>query len=501
MTTLDTGHLGRAALVSPGSALAPQDTEARADHLQRRVQLFAQLLFILGVFFLVAGAVHRFVFLHAGPLAHFAPEPALVTHLVMLSLQGLVWMALRRRRFRQNVLRWVDALLLLITLSAVAFQTTHVSLGIHQQPHLLLVLATLTLCMCRAVIVPSEPWFTLGAGFMAVSPALMVAMRAGANSGHSGEILSFAGIWLVAALALTTFTSSVLYGLRRSVAKAQLGQYVIEKKLGEGGMGEVYLARHTLLRRPTAVKLLPPERAGRKTIARFEREVRATSRLSHPNTVSIYDYGHTAEGVFYYAMEYLDGSDLQALVKQHGPLSPARVVHVLAQVAGALAEAHAAGLVHRDLKPANVFLCERGGMPDTVKVLDFGLVKDTTGEPGTAQTDVNVLMGTPAYLSPEAIHSPTEVDARSDIYAVGALGYFLLTGREVFEGNSVVALCIAHLHEKPQAPSRRLGRALPAQLEQLVLGCLEKAPEARPQSASDLRHAFQGMVGSLETMA
>jgi serine/threonine-protein kinase len=275
----------------------------------------------------------------------------------------------------------------------------------------------------------------------------------------------------------------------------QLGQYVIERKLGQGGMGEVYLARHTLLRRHTALKLLPPERAGSTTVARFEREVRATSRLSHPNTVSIYDYGRTREGIFYYAMEYLEGTDLQRLVREHGALEPARVIHILAQIAGALSEAHQAGLVHRDLKPANVFLCERGGLHDTVKVLDFGLVKETRaagglGGPVIGQTDVNALIGTPAYLAPESIHSPAAVDARSDLYAVGAIGYFLLTGSEVFDGSSVVALCIAHLHEKPQSPSERAGRALPADLERLLLSCLEKDPAQRPASAAELRQAL-----------
>lgn len=280
----------------------------------------------------------------------------------------------------------------------------------------------------------------------------------------------------------------MIYGLRESVSQAQqLGQYVIERKLGEGGMGEVYLARHTLLRRLTAVKLLPPERAGEKTVARFEREVRATSRLTHPNTVGIFDDGRTRDGVFYYAMEYLHGLDLQRLVQQQGPLAPARVVHIVAQIAGALHEAHAAGLVHRDLKPANVPLCDRGGQRDTVKVLDFGLVKDNSLEgSGPLQTEVNALIGTPTYLAPESIHSPAEVDARADLYALGAIAYCLLTGREVFEGKTVVALCIAHLHETPVAPSKRLGRELPPRLEALVR-CLNKSPEAPPQSAAALR--------------
>lgn len=284
----------------------------------------------------------------------------------------------------------------------------------------------------------------------------------------------------------------LIHRLRTTPVLGQkIGQYVIERKLGQGGMGEVYLARHTLLRRPAAIKILSPERAGLRTIARFEREARTTSRLSHPNTVAIYDYGRTDEGVFYYAMENLEGTDLEHLVEQQGRLAPERVVHILGQVLGALAEAHAAGLVHRDLKPANVFLCERGGQPDTVKVLDFGLVKETRPERASSiRTDVNVLLGTPAYLAPEAIHSPAEVDARTDLYAVGAIGYYLLTGRPAFAATNLVEQCIAHLQERPQRPSERAGASLPSALEDLILSCLEKLPERRPQTALGLRQSL-----------
>ena len=200
-------------------------------------------------------------------------------------------------------------------------------------------------------------------------------------------------------------------------------------------MGIVYRAHHALLRRPTAVKLLPAGRAGESNLSRFEREVQLTSSLTHPNTVAIYDYGHTPDGIFYYAMEYLDGMDLEELVELDGAQDPARVVHVLRQVCGALAEAHGVGLVHRDIKPANILLCERGGIPDTAKVVDFGLVKQlSTSGVGPGVSTVNNIMGTPLYLSPEAITSPEKVDARSDLYALGAVAYYLVTGKAVFEG-------------------------------------------------------------------
>lgn len=496
MTSRSTPTPARAALVSPGAALAPLDSEARADFLQERISLLAQLFCGLGVFFLLAGITHRSVFVERMTVGQLATEPALLVHLVLLAFQALVWATTRRRRWQTSLLPLLDAGLVLSTLAARGYQATHLSLGAAHQAHLVMILTTFTVLLCRAIIVPSKPVVTLVVSALGALPALAVAFYDGAARGRLGELVSMTSIWSVAAIALPTVASKVIYGLRESVAMAQqLGQYVIERKLGEGGMGEVYLARHTLLRRHTALKLLPPERAGAKTVARFEREVRATSQLSHPNTVAIYDYGRTREGIFYYAMEYLEGTDLQRLVREQGALEPGRVVHVLAQIAGALAEAHARGLVHRDLKPANVYLCERGGLPDTVKVLDFGLVKDTSaaqalGGKSLGQTDVNTLIGTPAYLAPESIHSPEAVDARSDLYAVGAIGYFLLTGSEVFRANSLVALCIAHLHEQPEAPSVRLKRTLPAELERVILSCLEKEPAQRPASASVLRQAL-----------
>lgn len=483
---------GRAALVSPGAALAPLDTEARVDYRQERVALLARVFCSLGAFFLLAGCVHRFVFFRAGLLSGDAFDPALLTHLGVMAFQGLVWLSAQRRFWTERELGYVDGGFVLVTLSAQSYQISQLGFGHVHHWHLLMTMTTLAALLCRAVIVPSRTLPTAVIGVLSSVPALVSAYLDGASRGMLAEAVSFTSIWVAAAVALSAFTSHVIYGLRESVAMArQFGQYVIERRLGAGGMGEVYLARHSLLRRPTAVKLLPPERAGQKTVERFEREVRATSRLSHPNTVSIYDYGRTCEGIFYYAMEYLEGVDLQQLVRDEGPLPPERAVRVLSQIAGALGEAHGLGLVHRDLKPANVVVCERGGEADTVKVLDFGLVKDTTSLGAvSAQTDVNVLIGTPGYISPESIHSPASVGAASDIYALGALGYFLLTGTEVFPATSVVASCIAHLHEAPESPSKRLGRELPASLEALILSCLEKTPEKRPTSALALRRAL-----------
>jgi serine/threonine-protein kinase len=222
---------------------------------------------------------------------------------------------------------------------------------------------------------------------------------------------------------------------------------------------------------------------------RFEREVQHTSRLVHPNTISIFDYGRTADGTFYYVMEYLDGMDLQHLVDQFGPVEPARTIHILAQVSGALAEAHALGLIHRDIKPANIILTERPDEPDVVKVVDFGLVKRFGGNlDESAATDA--IVGTPLYMAPEAISRPDTVDGRSDLYAVGAVAYFLLTGKHVFEAASVLEVCSKHMLEAPVPPSQRLGKPLPADLEAIVLGCLAKDRDARPASAALLRTAL-----------
>jgi serine/threonine protein kinase len=233
-----------------------------------------------------------------------------------------------------------------------------------------------------------------------------------------------------------------------------------------------------------------PDRADPAAIARFEQEVRLTCQLTHPNTIQVYDYGHTPDGIFYYAMEYLDGLNLHELVQRYGAQPEARVVHILRQICESLSEAHGVGLIHRDIKPANVFLCDRGGIPDSVKVLDFGLVKHVSDQPdeltATEMPGADGIVGTPNFIAPEAIQDSNRSDARSDLYSLGALGYFLLTGREVFEGDSIAELCRQHLHETPVWPGARVGKLFDPQLEALLMRCLEKEPAARPQSAREL---------------
>ncbi len=268
----------------------------------------------------------------------------------------------------------------------------------------------------------------------------------------------------------------------------QLGQYQLVEKIGEGGMGVVYKAHHALLRRETALKLLTPDKADPISIQRFEREVRLTCRLMHPNTIQIFDYGHTPEGIFYYAMEYLDGLNLAEFVEGYGPQPEGRVVNLLIQVCESLAEAHASGLIHRDIKPANIFVTDRGGVPDMVKVLDFGLVRPVLSPDGAAvdAADREIMAGTPSYMSPEAVENAANTDARSDLYSVGAVGYYLLTGQNVFDGETIAEICRKRMEEKPVPPTARVGRPICPHLEAAILRCLERDPKARPQSAHEL---------------
>jgi len=301
------------------------------------------------------------------------------------------------------------------------------------------------------------------------------------------------GLLVLSAVAIFAFTvliDRLQASLRRSaLAARRLGQYVLLQEIGRGANGMVYRARHALLRRPVAIKLLSPELTNEVTAARFEHEVQITSQLSHPNTVAIYDYGRTPEGLFYYAMEYLTGIDLHRLVWRYGPQPEGRVIHVLRQVCGSLAEAHRIGLIHRDIKPANIVLTRRSRACDVVKVLDFGLVKavDARSADGRA---ANLLVGTPHYMSPEAIAKPGTVDARSDLYSVGAVGYWLLAASALFDTHDLQTLLAQQVHEDPLPPSRKSGRQLSPDLEQLILQCLAKEPAQRPASVEALEEAL-----------
>jgi serine/threonine-protein kinase len=288
------------------------------------------------------------------------------------------------------------------------------------------------------------------------------------------------------------------YALRRvgrRLREAQeLGSYQLVELLGRGGMGEVWRAKHRLLARPAAVKLVRPEVLGasgdaelRTLVKRFEREAQATAALSSPHTIRIFDFGATDDGTFYYVMELLSGRDLDTLVKEFGPLPPDRVMFLLRQVCHSLADAHARGMVHRDIKPANIYICRMGLDFDFVKVLDFGLVK-VGGKESLAQTltTVHTTTGTPAFMAPEIILGERDVDQRADVYALGCVAYYLLTGELVFEADTPMKMLLHHVQTPPVPPSQRTEMPIPRELDELVMACLEKDPAKRPQDAREL---------------
>jgi serine/threonine-protein kinase len=306
-------------------------------------------------------------------------------------------------------------------------------------------------------------------------------------------------VFLSIGAALAIYGAYLLNGLRSELHEARkFGQYQLVHKLGEGGMGEVYLAEHQLLKRPCALKLIKPEAgADPIAVARFEREVRSAARLAHPNTIEIYDYGHTDDGTFYYVMEYLQGLSLADLVRQAGPLSPGRIVYLFRQVCAGLAEAHKLGLVHRDLKPANVFVAVRGGESDVAKVLDFGLVKLTKDPGAAALTSDQTVSGTPLFMAPEQAVGERSLDARADIYALGAMMYYALTGRPPFQGESAFAVMMAHARD-PVVPPSQVRPGVPDDLERVILRCLAKKPEERYPDVKALAQALSACASTAQ---
>jgi serine/threonine-protein kinase len=298
-----------------------------------------------------------------------------------------------------------------------------------------------------------------------------------------------------ACAAVAIVPSRFIQRLGRRLRQAQeLGSYQLVELLGHGGMGEVWRARHRLLARSAAVKLVRPEVLGagsgadtRVVLRRFEREAQATSALSSPHTIQVYDYGMTEQGTFYYVMELLAGRDMESLVREFGPLSADRAVYLLRQACHSLADAHARGLVHRDVKPANIYVCRMGLEYDFVKVLDFGLVK--VRRPGAQHVTLQTIdhtTGTPAYMAPEIILGEADVDRRADVYALGCVAYYLLTGQLVFEADTPMKMLLRHVQDAPVPPSQRTELPVPKDLDELILACLQKDPAKRPQDAQEL---------------
>jgi len=346
------------------------------------------------------------------------------------------------------------------------------------------------------VIVPAKPRHALIALLASSSaPGLVyfLSMNAGDAPVLGAQHFFFVFVFPYLLVATCAYIAAlVVYRLGQEVSDArELGSYRLEDRLGVGGMGEVWRASHRMLARPAAVKLVRADSLGwdeGTAVARFEREAQVTAALQSPHTVELYDYGVSDDGTIYYVMELLEGVDLDQLVKKHGALPAERVVHILHQLCCSLEEAHRMGLIHRDVKPANIFLCKRAFQYDFVKVLDFGLVRKKsavdTPEPADNLSKVGVVIGTPDYIAPEVIHGE-QADARSDIYTVGCVAYWLLTGRKVFDSPTVAALLVAQASQEPVPPSRRTDAEVPVELERLVLDCLVKDPDKRVQSAEE----------------
>jgi eukaryotic-like serine/threonine-protein kinase len=353
-----------------------------------------------------------------------------------------------------------------------------------------------TLVLVFSMIAPTTPRRMLTASLTAASMdplAVWATHLTGRPTPTLVEtLLQFAPNYIAAFVAVVP--QNLLQRLSRRLREAQeMGSYQLIELLGEGGMGEVWRARHRLLARSAAIKIVRPEVLAstpgdaKLTLRRFEREAQATAALSSPHTIRVFDFGMTDEGTFYYVMELLTGRDLESLVKEFGPLPASRAVFLLRQACHSLADAHARGLVHRDVKPANIFVCRMGLEYDFVKVLDFGLVKfDGRAEGRTIMTLDRTTTGTPAYMAPEVILGDANVDRRADVYSVGCVAYYLLTGQLVFDADTPMKMMMQHVQAEPIPPSQRTELPIPRDLDEMVMACLQKNPDKRPQDAVEL---------------
>jgi serine/threonine-protein kinase len=364
------------------------------------------------------------------------------------------------------------------------------------------------LVLMFAAIIPTPPLKMLWVALLSVSMGplgMIVARWQGLWEFTGGQVLLMHYPDYMLAL-VAPVISRVVTKLGQQVSKArEMGSYHVGELIGRGGMGEVYHATHRMLARPAAIKLIRPEtiaqgesEGAQLAIKRFRREAEVAANLRSPHTVALYDFGRTDDGSLYFVMELLTGMDLEKLVRTHGPLPPARVIFILAQICESLEEAHALGLVHRDIKPANIHVGTLGLRHDFVKVLDFGLVKAVDAKEKnrdhTAETAEGITPGTPDYMAPEmTLGNP--VDARADIYAVGCVGYFMLTGQPVFQAANLYHMIARHLNDAPVPPSEIAREPVPRVLEDLILSCLQKSPEERPQSAADLARGLAAVPG------
>lgn len=355
-----------------------------------------------------------------------------------------------------------------------------------------------------ALMLPVRPWkIAISCGLCTVAlPFVVWTNEALWNvAAPPRELLIMNILSTVVTSGIVVFLSSLSYDMRVQLTEAKrLGAYQLLRRIGQGGMGEVWVAKHSLLARATAVKIVSADHLASGTkgndapLMRFEREARATAGLRSPHTVTVFDFGATGDGQLYYAMEYLEGLDLRELVKRFGPLPAGRAIFLLLQACDSLREAHRKGIVHRDIKPSNLFLCRLGDNYDFLKILDFGLARDLTASSTSVQlTQEGSTAGTPAFMAPEIALGTSRAEATSDLYSLGCVAYWLLTGADVFEGKAPMQVMFAHAKEKPTPPSKRSEVPIPPDLERVVLWCLEKEPEDRPQTAGELMRALAGV--------
>lgn len=475
----------------PTVRLEPQKTEwddRAAIRLAAQSELPEEVLVELGARLKwLALGVFSLALLGVG-LGQLLPEVSSRVRASMLLLElvfsAVLW-ALLRTKVRPELKRDAGYLFLMTTclaLAAYRYGGAVLPTGFSVSPSAVL----LVLC---AALLPAQPRTTLlvSLAFLGAECSVAYAMH-----GHAG--LWVAGASMVPSALAAPWVSQLVFGLRERIEKErEVGAYHLVRSLGHGGMAEVWEARHRMLRRKAAIKLIRPQillghgqRSAERMVQLFLREARATSELSSPHTISLFDFGISKDGAFYYVMELLDGIDLQHLVEKHGPQSDERTIHFLAQACLSLAEAHSRSLVHRDIKPANIFACRMGGQADFVKVLDFGLVLDRHPTVEEIEDEAN-FVGTAAVMAPEMGRYQAEVDHRADLYALGCVGYFLLTGGRVFEAKTRADMLVMHAHQKPTPPSRRAVRPIAPLLEAAIMQCLEKNPAKRPQSAEELR--------------
>jgi eukaryotic-like serine/threonine-protein kinase len=474
------------------------DTSSGLDFVRKRLALQGKTLFLVSFGFYLF-LLANMVLVGGAPFVAVVRGPVALGHLCASWTMGLLWLLASRARLSRRSLGALDAISIVVGGGFLSLMTLQDEGQILQT-----LLALMVTVMVRAILVPSRPSRTMVLSALAFVPTVIVCIARhhptqllpGFTPGFQKLHMTLNTVlWSVLGTTLATIVSRVIYGLRQQVAEAnELGQYILEEPIGGGGMGEVWRARHRLLIRPAAIKLIRPQAlpsmAGDSELLmrRFEREARATAALKSPHTVQLYDFGATEDGRLYYVMELLDGLDLDTLVRQYGPLPAERVIHILRQVCSSLQDAHGNGLVHRDIKPANVVVSRAGTTFDFVKVLDFGLVKLDTAR--RAEDDAVAKLstegstsGTPAFMAPEVVLGDAVTDHRVDLYALGCVAYWLLTGKMVFEGENAIQVMVHHAHTPPPRPSLRVEWPIPAPLEDLLMECLEKDPTRRPPSA------------------